>query len=622
MSKELVATFKPYELLKQEQSSSKVELDFEIADFEFICEKNKRYKVYGKDNLEMFYSDDFFVKNFDKITQKFFINILPKKDLPFELKLKADSNLAKIEAKITSNRPFSYYENLKRDLYQCIYKTLAKNNLLTLRLDKNLDNNLENYIQAYKNGEAIQEFEFLLALGSYPIEHQNDEAIFYKQAQVKQIYDEGIYANPVPKDCLLFEYIYRKMGREGRNLRGEILNLEPLKFIDNPFVLKDESIYKIEFADRAKYYANDYGFLRKDDRGFFISNTIQVSQVDLKNTGSIKTNVDENTVVEVLYNDVIEDAVKSGIVNIQSSDVKIRGSVGATKLNAKNLEIKGVTHKKSDITSKNAYIKTHKGFLEAENVYIENLEDGIVRAKNVYVKNCLSAKIEAQNIYIENLLNNNKLYPKKTLVIENSIKNLNLIHISPVNVLAADNTNDEYKNIKDLSIKVAKELELITTKMQNLYRYLVSNQVRVLQYKKDDENGNLSDLQERLLKLYENNIDKYNSYVKQYENIIYMKHKIHKKIDFFDTMCFKVNVYIKALNIGEANILAFYPQGSRYLEFKKMLGFVDTNKKFTLVKDDNNETYIKSKKNFNEIELENLKAYLEKLTGRDDFYEI
>ena len=84
-----------------------------------------------------------------------------------------------------------------------------------------------------------------------------------------------------------------------------------------------------------------------------------------------------------------------------------------------------------------------------------------------------------------------------------------MIHISPVNVLAADNTNDEYKNIKDLSIKVAKELELITTKMQNLYRYLVSNQVRVLQYKKDDENGNLSDLQERLLKLYENNIDKY-----------------------------------------------------------------------------------------------------------------
>ena len=116
MSKKLVATFKPYELLKQEQSSSKVELDFEIVDFEFICEKNKRYKVYGKDNLEMFYSDDFFVKNFDKITQKFFINILPKKDLPFELKLKADSNLVKIEAKITSNRPFSYYENLKRDL--------------------------------------------------------------------------------------------------------------------------------------------------------------------------------------------------------------------------------------------------------------------------------------------------------------------------------------------------------------------------------------------------------------------------------------------------------------------------------------------------------------------------
>ena len=83
MSKELITTFKPYELLKQEQSSSKVERDFEIVDFEFICEKNKRYKVYGKDNLEMFYSDDFFVKNFDKITQKFFINIHPKKDLPF-----------------------------------------------------------------------------------------------------------------------------------------------------------------------------------------------------------------------------------------------------------------------------------------------------------------------------------------------------------------------------------------------------------------------------------------------------------------------------------------------------------------------------------------------------------
>ncbi|EOI5434692.1 DUF342 domain-containing protein, partial [Campylobacter jejuni] len=117
-----------------------------------------------------------------------------------------------------------------------------------------------------------------------------------------------------------------------RNLRGEILHLNPIAFLNNPFIIKDESIYVEELEDRIKYFSANYGFLNKDHSGYSVINNLKLSQVGLKTTGSIKTNTNENINLEITNFDISDDAIKSGIVNVQASDIKVNGSIGATKL--------------------------------------------------------------------------------------------------------------------------------------------------------------------------------------------------------------------------------------------------------------------------------------------------
>lgn len=154
-------------------------------------------------------------------------------------------------------------------------------------------------------------------------------------------------------------------------LRGEILHLNPIAFLDNPFIIKDESIYTEELEDRIKYFSANYGFLNKDHTGYCIANNLKLSQIGLKTTGSIKTNIDENINLEITNFDISDDAIKSGIVNVQASNIKVNGNVGATKLYGKNISIKGLTHAKSEIFAQDIFITTHKGTLQADTVYIK-----------------------------------------------------------------------------------------------------------------------------------------------------------------------------------------------------------------------------------------------------------
>ncbi|HEO8743970.1 TPA: DUF342 domain-containing protein, partial [Campylobacter upsaliensis] len=60
---------KPFETLKFEQENYDFKLDFRILDFSTFCIKRNptRSKIYAQNELEVFYSNDFFVKNYDEI---------------------------------------------------------------------------------------------------------------------------------------------------------------------------------------------------------------------------------------------------------------------------------------------------------------------------------------------------------------------------------------------------------------------------------------------------------------------------------------------------------------------------------------------------------------------------
>ncbi|EAJ7142413.1 DUF342 domain-containing protein [Campylobacter jejuni] len=612
----VLETSNPYEALKFEQAKTNIELDFRILDFKFLCThaKSDKSKVYERSDLDLFYSDDFFVTSYASITQKFIIEISSKnKTYNFRISLRSNANITYLKAIIKCLDNFSYYSSLKFDILQNIYKAMIKQNILIIRLDKHLLENIDKFVEEHKNNQGKTELEILISKGVDKIDHKNDQAIFHynknKKLDKEIQYDQGKYSRPIQKDELLFEYIYRVLGKEGRNLRGEILHLEPANFLDNPFILKDESIYVQELEDRVKYFSANYGYLSKDKTGYSVNNTLKVAQVGLKTTGSIKTDLNEELTVEIFGSDPTDDAIKSGIVKVEASDVKVEGSVGATKVNANDINIKGLTHSKSEIYAKNAFINTHKGYIEAETIYIKNLENGVVVAKNVYVQNCIGAKIQAQNIYIENLLADNKIYPSKNLIISNTLNFKNIIEVAPNSLLSNNTTEKEYENMHDLAQKINLSLNKTIEKMQNLYDYLIKNQIKIIQIQNENTP---TVIQEKFLNLYNSSIEKYKNLSLLYKKLAKIKFQVDSKNKFLEEMAYETKIYIKAENIGQDNILYFYPKTDRKLELKHYINMKDCEKLFYL--DVNNgRNFINSTRNYSEHDIEEIKFIFEDL---------
>ncbi|EAM0385807.1 DUF342 domain-containing protein, partial [Campylobacter jejuni] len=89
-------TFNPFESLNHEQANTEQILDFRVIDFKLLCSSVKpaKTKTYERKDFDLFYVDDFFVKNYNTIIQKFLIEIYPKnQSFPFTVKLRSNSNL-------------------------------------------------------------------------------------------------------------------------------------------------------------------------------------------------------------------------------------------------------------------------------------------------------------------------------------------------------------------------------------------------------------------------------------------------------------------------------------------------------------------------------------------------
>lgn len=160
-------TFNPFESLNHEQANTDQILDFRVIGFKLLYSSIKpaKTKTYERKDFDLFYADDFFVKNYNTIVQKFLIEIYPKKSFPFTVKLRSNSNLTHLKASINLTENFKYYPNLKFDILQNIYKIMIKQKFLILRLDKNLFTKIDDFILSIQKNPSIKELELEIAKG-------------------------------------------------------------------------------------------------------------------------------------------------------------------------------------------------------------------------------------------------------------------------------------------------------------------------------------------------------------------------------------------------------------------------------------------------------------------------
>lgn len=393
----IYTTINPFEILEQEQKKVDYKLDFKLIDYEILCKnlKNGNNKVFPRQELKVFNLDDYYVNEYDVFISNFKIKLIKKKfKNKFDIKLKFDKNLMTLQAEIILQEDFVFYNNFKSDLLQEICKAMIKENILLMRFSANFTKNIDAFVLSLENNKDVKNYVLNVVFGAKIINHEEAELIFHEK--LTNVEENNLDDNIIEANSLLFEYIFEKKGRDGRDIKGNICICNKSINSKNIFISHDESIIEKKFEEKIKYYSAYRGFLTfKDD------------------IYSIKF-FDQNNKL----NDLDE---KSEINNIETS-LSIIDSVGPTIINAKSIIIKEQTHLKSKIYAKNAYINIHKGYIKADTVYIENLENGVVVAKNVYVKNCIGSKIEADNIYIENIHSNNKFYPKVNFVVANTFK--------------------------------------------------------------------------------------------------------------------------------------------------------------------------------------------------------
>lgn len=286
----------------------------------------------------------------------------------------------------------------------------------------------------------------------------------------------------VHKGDELFEYIKPVAGRTGRNLKGEILAIKPVKA---NAVSIDASIRAREDVDRIKFQAGKDGFFKEiKPLCFIISDELNTKQSTAKKQDSI---ADNNT---------------------------------SQEQQPQALNIDGQTHSKSKIQTDTAFIGSHRGAIKAHTVVIDVLEKGSVEAKVAYINSTLGGTIMADYIYIKEVRSYNEIYPRYSLVIDNVLGEHNTFELNPAKFSFMRRDRLEYVMLSD-QIKI--RLRHLRKQMDEIYAYLLASQGKVHKIQRDQEEKPGEPLPKNLQSIveqYEKALAHYKEYLIEYGEII------------------------------------------------------------------------------------------------------
>jgi len=419
----ITITQNPYKELLKVSSRTHIsvdDLDFNLLSFstKYRFSQQEWQKISEKD-LSFFDEDSNFLKEDLQVEQNYKIEIFAQQNKrPKALKLIVNKDLTEVIAELDFSL-LNYHEKLAFELLQNIYKQMLKLNLFIGIRIFNFKQELIKILNEHKKNPLKNLVKIKVAQGVKPTKSQDENLILlYKEKTKNYTLDEkrsGIIS--VNENEVVLRHTKLKKGSQGRGLNLVMLEIvEPKK---NDMKFSCSTAFKIvENEDFVDYVALKKGFIVENAGSFDIANELDFNGVDFKNIGIIKAGIDSGVKINIRLISDMQDAVGSG-VGIECEELNIAGNVSSnTHLNASKLKIEGTAQSKSKIYGKKASIKTLRGFVCADYVDIDLLENGRVKAKVVKIKKSLGGVIEAEQIYIENLMHNNSCTFYKNALIE------------------------------------------------------------------------------------------------------------------------------------------------------------------------------------------------------------
>jgi hypothetical protein len=490
-----------------------------------------------------------------QIKQTYEIEVFSKtqaKDSPYErLKLAVGANATKCKVylSISQNSKIKYIPRFEQDLLDMINKRKIRAGIL-IHIFDNMIENVASKISARARIAENLEFEqtetHLIAEGYEPTATRNDALILHYEYSEKIDENEKVdyasrgFIQSVKKDALLIEYVKAKMGKPGRNCRGEYMApKEPITSHEPTFNVSS-SIKIVEDEDAIKYYANENGYIAFEENTYVIKNEVDVGEISFKTTGSIDSGIDSDVNISVRETDAIKDAIGSGM-NVEVSEIEIDGNVGSNAtVMAKKATIGGQTHKTAHIQADELNINVHKGLASGINVHITRLEHGTIEGEIVDVTQAIGGEIRGKEIEIGVCSSHVKATASKKIEIKKMLGSENIFTIDPL--LSRDVQNSLENNQGNI-----KELEL---DIKNL-RSKIKKYTKTLK----DETGAFLDIKKRLLHYKKNGVKMPESFVKKYKQFQNMQ----KDLKDLQEVCFikqeKLNLLTTRTASFQNNIL-------------------------------------------------------------------
>ncbi|KAA6227111.1 DUF342 domain-containing protein [Campylobacter sp. LR185c] len=446
------------------------EYSYKISDFFTHYSENNdgNYILLDKEELVMFEHDNFFVNTNFKIYQEYEIEIYKKENEPvIDLKFVNMGNVTIGAVLKKSERPIK--QDITQFLKDRIYRAMANAGFLLDFRIFDFHNNIKLLGAKFlKDGIIDRDYSLPIARGVASVDDTDEKLILHYEQILEEkkgkdfSYAKKEFSSIIEKNELVLEYKKIIEGKDGKNLKCQFLShisYSPQLI----FSVNDEHFIKEENSSSIKYFAKINGFVKNESFYFDIVNSLDMKNLNLKNTGSVlagdnkKVSLNIQTLKE-------EDGIKDGIV-VETEKINLQGSVAQSTIRSKNVNINGQTHSKSKIYAKKAQIFNHKGYLEADTAFVNVAERCFIKAKIAVVKTCINSNIEAEKIYIKSLHSQNTIKFLKTCIIEHCKGESNTFSFDMNVSQSFKNSLEEsfraIETFKKTNVALKKELEFI-----------------------------------------------------------------------------------------------------------------------------------------------------------------
>ncbi|WP_457592563.1 flagellar assembly protein A [Hydrogenimonas sp.] len=357
-------------------------------------------------------------------------------------------------------------ENLKSKIKNMILAKMLRSRILVRLWDVNYDTAIDDLIaKALVQDQYIvpEDITFDICVCYASQKPVNDELILHYKNKNEASeegdrvdYSKRGFIQAVEKGEVVIEYIKPQPGKPGRNCQGAHISVpEPLEKFKPEFRVS-EMIEVEEDETKIIYRAKKGGYVVFKENTYDINDSMELSEVSFKKTGSIDAGVETEVKLHINETDYMKDAIGTG-VEVEATEVKVEGNVGASAVvTAEEVVIGGQTHQTSKIFAKTAKINVQRGYVKtAEDLQVTRLEGGIAEAKKIKISQAIGGEAKAIEVQVDLLASNAKIYAVSGITVNKMVGENNKLIIDAAEI---DAYHNEIVSLEEKIAEIEKEL--------------------------------------------------------------------------------------------------------------------------------------------------------------------